>query len=187
MKTTTLATAVLLATTTLARAGVIFADDFNRGGTTVNTVGNGWVENESAATDARIILGVELELNGPFAVSVTQHLGSTLGLFGSYIAFDWRGLFSEPGDFLNLLWSNDGSTFNPLASYDLTNSAFTRAVVSIPDNQADLFIRFQLNVDDTEVANVDNVEVGVPEPSTLGLIGLGLLGLGAMRRRRRDS
>ena len=24
----------------------------------------------------------------------------------------------------------------------------------------------------------------VPEPSTLGLIGLGLLGLGAMRRRR---
>ncbi len=28
-----------------------------------------------------------------------------------------------------------------------------------------------------------NFEV-VPEPSTLGLIGLGLLGLGAMRRRR---
>ena len=26
---------------------------------------------------------------------------------------------------------------------------------------------------------------GVPEPSTLGLIGLGLLGLGAMRRRQR--
>ena len=106
-----MATLILLASTTFAQAGVIFSDDFNRGSNTVNTVGNGWVETESAATDARIILGVELELNGPFAVSVTQHLGSTLGLFGTYIAFDWCGFFAEPGDFLNLLWSNDGSTF----------------------------------------------------------------------------
>jgi PEP-CTERM motif len=32
-----------------------------------------------------------------------------------------------------------------------------------------------------------NIPSEVPEPSTLGLIGLGLLGLGAMKRRRRDS
>ena len=34
---------------------------------------------------------------------------------------------------------------------------------------------------------VDNLTVAVPEPSTLGLIGLGLVGLGAMRRRNRAS
>ena len=59
---TLMATLILLASTTFAQAGVIFSDDFNRGSNTVNTVGNGWVETESAATDARIILGVELEL-----------------------------------------------------------------------------------------------------------------------------
>jgi PEP-CTERM motif len=38
---------------------------------------------------------------------------------------------------------------------------------------------------------LDNIQLNiiseVPEPSTLGLIGLGLLGLGAMRRRRRKD
>jgi hypothetical protein len=37
-------------------------------------------------------------------------------------------------------------------------------------------------------ANIQYVQdAPVPEPSTLGLIGLGLLGLGAMKRRRRFS
>src|SRR5262249_3521612 len=152
-----LAASCWLSFASAAHAGVIFQDDFNRVvGVTSNDVGNGWIEAESGPTDARIILGVELELNGPFSVAVRLHIGPTLGLFGTYIAFDWRGLFAEPGDSLDLLWSNDGSTFNTLASYDLTNSAFTRSVVSLPDDQADLFIRFGLNVDDTEVANVDN-------------------------------
>ena len=70
---------LLLMGATLGHASVIFADDFNRlVGVTDNTVGNGWVEIESLPTDARIILGVELELNGPFSGSVTQHIGSTL-------------------------------------------------------------------------------------------------------------
>ena len=34
--------------------------------------------------------------------------------------------------------------------------------------------------------SIETQDAAVPEPSTLGLIGLGLLGLGAMRRRRRS-
>lgn len=80
----------------------------------------------------------------------------------------------------------DGSTFNLLASYDLTNSAFTRAVVPIPGNQADLFIRFQLSVDDTEVANVDNLVVdAVPLPTTLPLFASGLGVMAWLARRRK--
>jgi hypothetical protein len=40
--------------------------------------------------------------------------------------------------------------------------------------------QFEVGLDDVSL-------IAVPEPSTLGLIGLGLVGLGAMRRRRRYS
>ena len=44
------------------------------------------------------------------------------------------------------------------------------------------FLGSQLTVNANRVT-----PVGAPEPTTLGLIGLGLLGLGAMKRRRRYS
>ena len=60
-------------------------------------------------------------------------------------------------------------------------------MVPIPGNQADLFIRFQLSVDDTEVANVDNLVVdAVPLPAALPLFasGLGVMAWLARRRQR---
>ena len=54
MKTATiLATVILLAATMLAQAGVIYEDDFNRPPNTI--VGNGWVETEFGASDARML------------------------------------------------------------------------------------------------------------------------------------
>ena len=53
---------------------------------------------------------------------------------------------------------------------------WTLAVQDLAGGDTGTLVNWSLNISGNEVA--------VPEPSTLGLIGLGLLGLGAMRRRR---
>ena len=79
MKTTTiLATVILLATTMLAQAGVIFSDDFNR--VPSNIVGNGWAETEFGATDAQLIdtassWGITQQLRNSINARTTQHAG----------------------------------------------------------------------------------------------------------------
>ena len=60
------------------------------------------------------------------------------------------------------------------------------------DNQVAVSFSLVSTVDIQDISDLEQVRLGVtsagvPEPSTLGLIGLGLLGLGAMKRRRRYS
>ena len=82
----------------------------------------------------------------------------------------------------------DNSGFSPDTWLDGTGTVVLRSLVQIGDPVRIDYVRAGW-VGGGNLHTVDLLPVpdGVPEPSTLGLIGLGLLGLGAMRRRRRYS
>src|SRR6476646_8418600 len=125
MKTTAiLATIILLATTPLAHAGVIFSDDFNRphpsNSDQILTLGPPWVEHEVNATDV-IVDGGRLFLGGITPSAQASDL-SSLCLFGTMLSFDWGGVAAATGKPLQVLWSTDNSSFTDLAVLDLNSN-----------------------------------------------------------------
>ena len=87
-----------------------------------------------------------------------------------------------PGDFTVTFDGIQGvSLVNP-APFAYTEFSF---LVSSAGGPASLVLAFR---NDPGFYQIDDISVvPVPEPSTLGLIGLGLLGVGAMARRRRNA
>ncbi|MGB6768998.1 MAG: PEP-CTERM sorting domain-containing protein [Methyloceanibacter sp.] len=187
MKTTTiLATVILLATTMLAQAGVIFSDDFTR--VPSNIVGNGWAETEFGGSDAQLI-DTSVQLGNHAAV--TQQI-STLGLLSTQVEFDFADIVI--GGAIDVLLSLNNATYTPLASFASNSGTFQHEVLAAPqaDNQAAVWFRFQQSGDPISATyQIDNVVISaadtvtdVPEPATLAIMAFGLLGLGLVTRRR---
>jgi hypothetical protein len=132
---------------------------------------------------------------------------STVGLGGIEIGWDQAGSNTGPENF-QLQYSTDGSTFTPDGSVIVPLSAWTgtaakslSTIVSEPDHSWDGDATLYFRLVDTSTTSVNGATVApagtdrvdnftvvstsvIPEPSTVVLVGAGLVGLLALRRRR---
>jgi PEP-CTERM motif len=172
-----------------ASAAVIFEDDFDRADS--NTLNNGWTEGE-ISPDHVSLINQSLVLKARNRPLARNYLDNSEAAYTDIVLrFDWVG---DNNISLNVF---SGNFLDPGEDQVFVTSLFGdggHAVVSLPSGGNTYFsLRLEGNFPD-ETFRVDNVHVpgepvvaSVPEPTTLSLIGFGLLGLGAMARRRRYS
>lgn len=117
---------------------------------------------------------------GRFTVSGSSTAGAVQT---SRLSLNWLTTLTDEGDVTGVWADEDGLAFNPLE--DLVNS-FTQTV-EVVDAQANgdgVLVRIFSRGAETGFSVFPKE---VPEPAVLGLLGIGLLGIGVVARRRRTT
>jgi len=205
-----MAAAILMVTVASpASATIIFQDDFNRDNN--NTVGNDWSEIEDETNDTAIRSSTlrlrdfkdktdSADGQGIVDAAAGQLAGfNTVGFTNIILMYDWAATDNtESNDTLWVQWKlGTDALWNTLVAQALGGSGFAPESFGLgigAEGVSNLQIRFATDVSTyKEAAFIDNVKLTgyyptrVPEPSTLMLMGIGLVGLGWMGRKKKRS
>ena len=85
----------------------------------------------------------------------------------------------DPANFLRVTWGGVDVGY----LHDLDAAGWARYAFAVTSTGAPTTLEFEIRQDISGDFFLDEISVDVPEPATLGLIGLGLAGLALVRRR----
>jgi PEP-CTERM motif len=163
---------------TAQSAGVLTADfDITVNDDTVITAGDSeyfahFMQDGSFAFLSRLYIVPANNVNNDYTLGISTSSGGFTEMFPTDFTY---------GNQIHVTLTYDFGT--SLSSMKVGATTVTSSVV-VPQASLDSFALRQSDSINNETISVDNLVVTIPEPSTIALVGAGLVGLLALRRRR---